>query len=200
MTGHRPPAAARPAGTPAATGRAAPDVSPAAGPDETPAATGRAAPDVRAPTTREPAGSGRTVPGVPALTAGEIAYLGARRLGRLATVAPDGAPQVNPVSCYYNPATGTIDIGGHAMAASRKFRNVRANPRVAVVVDDMPGGMETIRCLEIRGTAEAIEAPDDSAARAPGAIIRIRPRRVISWGIDPPHLACGARDVRPGEG
>ncbi|MEU9834107.1 PPOX class F420-dependent oxidoreductase [Streptosporangium sp. NPDC048047] len=132
---------------------------------------------------------------LPALTAGEIAYIIARRLGRLATVAPDGSPQVNPVSCYHNPATGTLDIGGHAMAASRKYRNVRENPRVAVVIDDMPAGVESIRCLEIRGTAEAVDAPADSAARVPGAIIRIRPRRIISWGIDPPHLSRGARSV-----
>ena len=39
----------------------------------------------------------------------ELAYIAAQRLGRLATIQPSGAPQVNPASCYYNPATGTID-------------------------------------------------------------------------------------------
>jgi pyridoxamine 5'-phosphate oxidase family protein len=69
------------------------------------------------------------------------------------------------------------------MAASRKYRNVAADPQVALVVDDM-GGPNGIRCLEIRGTAEAIADPHDSAARTPGAIIRVRPRRILSWGID----------------
>ena len=55
----------------------------------------------------------------------ELAYIAAQRLGRLATIQPSGDPQVNPVSCYYNPATGTIDIGGHNMTASRKYRNGR---------------------------------------------------------------------------
>ena len=128
-------------------------------------------------------------------TAGELAYLAAQRLGRLATIGSDGGPQVNPVSCYYNPAGRTIDIGGHDMARSRKYRNATANPQVAVVVDDMSGS--GIRCLEIRGTAEAIDEPADSAVRVPGAIIRIRPRRIISWGIDPPDLARGARTVPP---
>ncbi|MFC4589337.1 PPOX class F420-dependent oxidoreductase [Sphaerisporangium corydalis] len=128
-------------------------------------------------------------------TEGEIAYISAQRLGRLATIGPDDGPQVNPVSCYYNPVTNTIDIGGHNMAASRKYRNVRARPRAAVVVDDMSGGMDSIRCLEIRGTAEAIDTPSDSAARTSGPIIRIYPRRVIGWGIDPPHQARGARSV-----
>lgn len=53
-------------------------------------------------------------------TEGEVAYIASQRLGRLATVTPSGDPQVNPVSCYYNPTIGTIDIGGHNMAVSRK--------------------------------------------------------------------------------
>ncbi|SDM37875.1 PPOX class F420-dependent oxidoreductase [Nonomuraea jiangxiensis] len=129
------------------------------------------------------------------LTEGEIAYVAAQRLGRLATVAPDGAPQVNPVSCYFNPATNTIDIGGHNMAASRKYRNVQANPQAAVVIDDMAESMDGIRCLEIRGTAEALGTPSDSAARSAGPIIRIHPRRIISWGIDPPGHARGTRSI-----
>jgi pyridoxamine 5'-phosphate oxidase family protein len=129
-------------------------------------------------------------------TTGEMSYIAAQKLGRLATIGPGGNPQVNPVSCYYNPARQTIDIGGHAMASSRKYRNARANPRVAVVLDDMPSaGSGGIRCLEIRGTAETIDKPADSAARAPGAIIRIHPHRIISWGIDPPGRALGARTV-----
>jgi pyridoxamine 5'-phosphate oxidase family protein len=117
------------------------------------------------------------------LTAGQIAYLTQQRIGRLATVRPDGQPQVNPVSCYYNPGTGTIDIGGHNMAQSRKYRNVSLHPLAAVVFDDMQGP-NGIRCLEIRGPAEAIAQPTDSAASTPGAIVRISPHRAISWGFD----------------
>lgn len=130
------------------------------------------------------------------LTERELSYLAAQRLGRLATIQPSGDPQVNPVSCYYNPDTATIDIGGHNMAASRKYRNVQHNPRAAVVIDDMtPGRPPRIRCLEIRGRAEAIADPGSTTARAGGAIIRIHPQRIISWGIDPPELALGSRNV-----
>lgn len=131
-------------------------------------------------------------------TEGELAYLRAQRLGRLATAQPDGTLQVNPVSCYFNAGTGTVDIGGHRMAASRKFRNVRHNGRVALVVDDVVSlELGQVRCLEIRGHGEALPDPVDSAARVPGAIIRIHPRRIISWGIDPPHLdQSTARDRR----
>jgi pyridoxamine 5'-phosphate oxidase family protein len=129
-------------------------------------------------------------------TEGEVAYIASQRLGRLATVAPSGDPQVNPVSCYYNPATGTVDIGGHNMTVSRKYRNVQRNPRVAVVIDDMtPGSPPRFRCLEIRGRGEAIPDPVSTTARTGGAIIRIHPQRIISWGIDPAPLALGSRDV-----
>src|SRR5712692_10203656 len=77
-------------------------------------------------------------------TPAEIAYLQSQRLGRLATVGPDGQPHVVPVSFRYNPTSDTIDIGGHDFAKRKKFRDVRRNPRVAFVVDDLasvnPGG------------------------------------------------------------
>jgi pyridoxamine 5'-phosphate oxidase family protein len=46
------------------------------------------------------------------LTSAEIGYLQAQRLGRLATLQPDGSPQVKPVGFRYNPDLGTIDISG----------------------------------------------------------------------------------------
>ena len=42
-----------------------------------------------------------------------------------------------------------------------------------------------MRCLEIRGVAEAIVEPTDSAAHMGGPIIRVHPRRVISFDVDP---------------
>src|SRR3712207_8294552 len=43
-----------------------------------------------------------------------------------------------------------------------------------------------VRCLEIRGTAEALTAPADSAYGSPEPIIRLRPRRILSFGLDEP--------------
>jgi pyridoxamine 5'-phosphate oxidase family protein len=129
-------------------------------------------------------------------TEGELGYLSTQRLGRLATARADGTLQASPVSFGYNPATRTIDIGGYRMAASHKYRNVDAGSRVAFVVDDIVSVQPwVVRCLEIRGTAEAIAEPTDSAARIPGAIIRIHPVRIISWGIDPPETSLGTRNV-----
>ena len=124
----------------------------------------------------------------------EIAYLEDQRLGRLATAQPDGTLQVSPVTFAYNAELGTIDIRGHNLTSSQKFRNLRTNPRVAFVVDDLPSiSPWRVRCLEIRGSAEALgdlEVP----------LIRIHPERIISFGIDEPNTAAheltiNSRDV-----
>src|SRR5579859_3265740 len=100
----------------------------------------------------------------------ETAFLAGQRLGRLATAQPDGTLQVSPVGFEYNAELQTIDIRGHGMVTSRKFRNVEANGRAAFVVDDMPSTQPfRIRCLEIRGTAEAVRGPGDPEAGDDGA-------------------------------
>lgn len=117
-------------------------------------------------------------------TAEQLAYLRSQWLGRLATVRPDGSPQVSPVGFGVNLGRGTIDIGGRDMASSQKFRNVAATGRAAFVVDDVPSTSPlVVRCLEVRGRAEALEAAGDSAANIPGPFIRIHPERVIAWGM-----------------
>ncbi|WP_169951295.1 PPOX class F420-dependent oxidoreductase [Microbispora sp. H11081] len=126
----------------------------------------------------------------------EIAYLDDQRIGRLATLQPNGTLQVSPVGFRYNRELRAIDIGGGGMAASRKFRNVLANGKVAFVVDDvLSADPWQVRCLEIRGWGEAIAEPADSVAPTPGPIIRVHPKRIISFGVDPGNPAAGKRDV-----
>lgn len=115
----------------------------------------------------------------------EIDYLATQRLGRLATVAPDGTPQVNPVGFRYDAESDIIDIGGRAMAATKKFRNVAAGSRVAFVVDDVVSTRPwRVRGVEVRGTAEALADQEPTMAGMSREIIRIHPERVISWGLD----------------
>jgi pyridoxamine 5'-phosphate oxidase family protein len=126
-------------------------------------------------------------------TAAELEYLAGQQLGRLATVRADGTLQNSPVGFGYNAALGTIDIGGFRMDRSQKFRNVADNGQVAFVVDDIPSKDPwTVRCLEIRGTAEAVPATGDR-----GALIRIHPRRILSFGMTPsgeePHAMTVSR-------
>lgn len=120
------------------------------------------------------------------LNPAEIAYLRSQPLGRLATVDAAGAPQNNPVAFSVDD-TGTIEIGGMRMGGTRKFRNVTANGKAALVVDDIVSfDPWTVRMVEIRGTAEALTG----VHREPGSylsaeIIRLHPTRVISFGLDP---------------
>ncbi|MEV0364065.1 PPOX class F420-dependent oxidoreductase [Nocardia fusca] len=118
------------------------------------------------------------------LTRDHIDYLAGQRLGRLATVAPDGAPQNNPVGFRYNPELGTIDIAGWNMGRSRKFRNLARNNRVAFVVDDIASVQPwRVRCLEIRGTAEALTDTVTYIGPEESELIRIHPERVIAFGL-----------------
>jgi len=118
-------------------------------------------------------------------TASELEYLTAQTLGRLATAQPDGTLQVSPVGFRYNADAQTIDIAGFGMSASRKYRNVADNGRVAFVVDDVASVQPwRVRCLEIRGRAEAVQAPPGTEPGVDGALIRIHPRRIISFGLE----------------
>ncbi|MBF6591728.1 MAG: PPOX class F420-dependent oxidoreductase, partial [Ktedonobacterales bacterium] len=72
-----------------------------------------------------------------AFTEAEMAYLASQRIGRLATLSADGAPHVVPVRYHFNAALETIEIGGHGMGASKKYRDVARDGRAAFVVDDV---------------------------------------------------------------
>jgi pyridoxamine 5'-phosphate oxidase family protein len=133
-------------------------------------------------------------------TEAELSYLKAQFLGRIATVKPDGTLQNSPVSFAVDPDTGTVEVGGQAMRTSRKFANVRSNPQVAFVVDDVASVDPWVaRGVEVRGTAEALEdVAEPLRPRFGRDVIRIRPRRIISWGVEPGRSEYSkpfARDV-----
>ncbi len=131
----------------------------------------------------------------------ELAFLSSQSVGRLATVQPDGTLQVNPVGFTYNAELDTFDIHGFRISTSRKFRNVAANGRAAFVVDDVPSiDPWRVRCLEIRGFAEAITEVGQTQEELDNAVIRIHPERIISFGIvipdqDPQEMTADNRDV-----
>jgi pyridoxamine 5'-phosphate oxidase family protein len=108
----------------------------------------------------------------------ELGYLtGGRRLGRIATVGGDGTPHVVPVGWIYNAASETIDVGGHELERSKKFRDVARSGKAAIVIDDLKSTDPwRPRGIEVRGRAEAIAMPTP--------LIRIRPERIVSWGLE----------------
>ncbi len=109
-------------------------------------------------------------------TEAELRYLHEeRRLGRLATVGVDGMPHIAPVGWRLDPDADTLVITGRDFAATKKFRDVATTGRAAIVIDDVLAPWQP-RGVEIRGRAQAINTPEPH--------IRIRPTRIVSWGLE----------------
>jgi pyridoxamine 5'-phosphate oxidase family protein len=121
-------------------------------------------------------------------TEAELAYLqGERRLAHVATVGKDGTPHVTPVGMWsIDPGSGVVEVTGHSFAATKKYRDVAGSGRAAIVVDDVLPPWQP-RGVEVRGRAEAVDGPQPS--------IRIRPTRIVAWGLDDTGGARNARDV-----
>jgi pyridoxamine 5'-phosphate oxidase family protein len=126
-------------------------------------------------------------------TAEEIAYLASQRLGRLATSNGKGDLHVVPVGFRYNPEHDTIDIGGHNMTASKKYRESLRHGRVAFVVDDVLPPWKP-RFVEVRGTVEAVAEGGNAINQgfAP-EILRVTPSYIVSMGVNDDI-------VQPGQG
>jgi pyridoxamine 5'-phosphate oxidase family protein len=134
------------------------------------------------------------VPGMSVFTDKELEYLAGQRLGRIATVGPDGQPHVVPTSFSYNPEFGAIDVGGLRMAQTKKVRDVERTGRASIVVDDVLPPWQP-RLIEVRGTAEVVTGSKAYRQDFDDTLVRIRPFRIISFGIDPANPAMTARSV-----
>jgi pyridoxamine 5'-phosphate oxidase family protein len=108
----------------------------------------------------------------------ELGYMaGGRQLGRIATVGADGTPHVVPVGWIYNAVQDTIDVGGHELERTKKFRDVAGSGRAAIVIDDLASTEPwRPRGIEVRGRGEAIALPTP--------LIRIHAERIVSWGLE----------------
>ncbi len=113
-----------------------------------------------------------------AFTEDELSYLlSERRLARVATVGADGTPHVVPVGWSFNADLDAIEVAGRDFAQTKKFRDVQRQGRAAIVIDDLASTDPwRPRGIEVRGRAEAVSEPRP--------LIRIHPKRIVSWGID----------------
>ena len=128
-------------------------------------------------------------------TAAEIEYFATQRLGRLATVNAAGEPHVVPVSFRYNAELDTIDIGGHGIGKSKKFRDAGRQGKAAFVVDDVLPPWKP-RGIEVRGTADVhTTGGQEINAGFDPELIRIHPKRIIGWGLDSDTYQANSRTV-----
>lgn len=122
-------------------------------------------------------------------TVKELDYLRGQRLGRLATADLQGAPHVVPLGLHISADGRAVDVSGRGFATTKKYRNIKANPRVAILVDDLASvNPWTPRGIEIRGLAQLHEVGDGTEGpNGPDqAWARIIPERIVSWGIEGP--------------
>lgn len=131
-------------------------------------------------------------------------FLEAHRLGHLATTGSDGAPHVMPV-CYALDDDAVYFVADakpkrRPARELERLRNLRANPRAALVVDDWDEDWTRLAWVLVRGPAAIVDDPvahatalarlrdrypqyramalDDPAAHP---IVRIVPVRVRHW-------------------
>lgn len=107
----------------------------------------------------------------------ETDYLKSQRIARIATVSPEGQPDLVPVVLEFDGEY--FWVGSHNDQA-RKYRNVKkGNRRIALTIDDVES-YETwkVRGLRVYGRADIVE---HQGLLGPGKYLRITPK--ISWSF-----------------
>jgi pyridoxamine 5'-phosphate oxidase family protein len=125
----------------------------------------------------------------------EIDYLQSQSLARLATVAPDGQPDVVPVGFDFDGTYLYISGSGDTLK-TRKFRNVSGgNPKVALVIDDLAStSPRAPRFLRIYGSADVVERDGYAGS---GPYLRIAPTVSWSWNLEGRPWTGGAAEFGP---
>jgi len=103
-------------------------------------------------------------------------FLEAHRVGHVATTGPDGAPHVMPV-CYALDDAAVYFVADakpkrRPARELERLRNLRANPRAALVVDHWDEDWTRLAWVLVRGPAAILENADAHAE----ALARLRAR------------------------
>lgn len=121
----------------------------------------------------------------------EIEYLRSQPLARLATVSPEGQPDVAPLAFEWDGTFFWVGGTGSAVAQTRKFRNVEAgNDKVALVVDDLVA-LDPFIARSVRIYGRARGPIERTGLVGPGTYLQITPVVSWSWNIAGKPLAAG---------
>ena len=126
-------------------------------------------------------------------TAKEVAFLESNEVCRLATASKDGRPQVTPVMYALDGIAFVIAVD----YGTKKLKNVKENPNVALVVDRLrPTRAVTVqgtckvheRGAEYRRLLNVLMARFEFYRKNPwgegeSPIFRITPNKAASWGF-----------------
>jgi PPOX class probable F420-dependent enzyme len=100
------------------------------------------------------------------------ALLAAARVGRLATVRPDGRPHV-VVCCYAfegDRVWTAVDAKPKSGARLQRLENVRAHPHASLLVDHYEEDWAQLWWVRVDGAAAVLEKGNEEEERAIGAL------------------------------
>jgi len=123
------------------------------------------------------------------------------RVARLATASPEAEPHVVPICFAYDGVAfySVLDAKPKRVASERlkRVRNIRANPRVALLIDEYDEEWSRLQYVLILGEAELLASGEEHARALArlrekypryremsldaAVMIKIRPRRAIFW-------------------
>jgi len=104
-------------------------------------------------------------------------YLGTKEVVVLATLGADGAPLAMPMWFLHEPdAIAMISVAGLA-----KVKNLRRDPRVAVVAESVGAGGE-ISGVTVRGRAQFLDDGPERRALVERLLAKYHPRLERLWG------------------
>jgi PPOX class probable F420-dependent enzyme len=126
-------------------------------------------------------------------TAKEVAFLKSNEVCRLATASKDAKPQVTPVMYAMDGAAFVIAVD----YGTKKLKNVKVNPNVALVVDRL----RPTRAVTVEGTCRVHERGAEYRrllqllmvrfefyrknpwGEGESPIFRVTPEKAVSWGL-----------------
>jgi len=126
---------------------------------------------------------------MPSWTAEARRFLEAHRLGHLATAGADGAPHVIPV-CYAVDDCALYFVADQKPKRGpartlRRLKNLRENPRAALVVDDWDEDWTRLAYVLVRGVASFVDEPTAHAAAL--GLLRTRYVQYVTMSLDDPR-------------
>ncbi len=90
-----------------------------------------------------------------------LAFIQAQRVARLATVGADGQPHVVPIVYAFDGERLYTPLDAKSKRVEvnqlRRVRDIRENPRVAVVIDEYDEDWSRLAWVQIRGKAWIVE-------------------------------------------
>ncbi|HEY7350728.1 MAG TPA: TIGR03668 family PPOX class F420-dependent oxidoreductase [Ktedonobacterales bacterium] len=137
------------------------------------------------------------------LSQAEQQFMQQHRVARLATADAQGCPFVVPICYAFDGFSvySALDEKPKSVAPTRlkRVRNIQANPRVALVIDDYSEDWRALAYIQIRGRADLlVEGTGEHAeairllrAKYPQyramaidqqPVLRITPEAIVSWG------------------